>query len=1025
MDAFVVNVLGGVISNACYTILAHVTREASLKIESKEFREKYILEKQSFCGIINKCIKDIAEISDWKWEGPPRYEIVCNFLEEPEVLEIIRQIFAASFLDKSNLEAIRKEFLNSLSFYSDTEPQLLGQSASKLFDILVQGCDRALSSFVDQGILSAHEAKSNARYQILVDYISNIKKNQDLLISLLAKPSNATIQDYRGYEREYRNQVNYKHSTIIPPYYRESTQLSVEKIYVSPTITSSSLIKGDEAPKLSLDVFFANIYRTVLLGNPGGGKSTLTTKLCYELTKQNLSDLQERTQKTPIHIIIKDYGVEKKRTSNCSLLGFIQAKAKSTYQTDTPPDQFFEYLLLNGKAIVIFDGLDELLDTTYRIEISKDIELFCNLYPTIPVLITSRQVGYDQAPLNPKIFEIFLLDNFDKHQVSDYVTKWFNADTDLTQETKDAKIKAFLQNSEIVKDLRSNPLMLALMCHIYKVENYIPQNRPEVYEICTTILFEKWDARRNIEVPFPYKTLNPMLQFVAHWIYTSDDLKEGVTEQKLINKAQEYLYPQVYEDIDVAYSVAQEFVEYCIGRAWVFRDVGTTRDGHKIYQFTHQTFLEYFTAYYLVRKNETICQLWSVIKSKIFKGEWDVVAQLACLIKERVTDKAIDKVFEFIVEESKINLLERLNLLSFGVRCIEFTAPSPFFLRRLTEACVSHCIYLALINKSPSKFNLDPHVRHMIHESDSVNTLLCPLLFLVDTNYLVVKDSIVKSLSDAILSADIDNRVVAAQISDSIRLESGSLKSKRHVNIARDIFQEIEEIVFNKQPIIYSEDPIVCQNALFQGKVSLDDYIRWHGIEHVLIDHNRYNNKGTGRCSISLWLLLAILDPRQKELNQIFNKIIEQLSVFLINSGLPLKINKKNVITNTKHHLVFLTRVIRAETMKKEEFKFDERYLFYVFLIFAIYYEIYEEQLNNFFYDAIFVDYKRLEDNMDRNKIIEIMSQLINIRKSSLSKQMPLIDDTKEIIGRLKLDDQQSRFLSDWVKGNVSFFSKH
>ena len=41
--------------------------------------------------------------------------------------------------------------------------------------------------------------------------------------------------------------------------------------------------------------------------------------------------------------------------------------------------------------MVIFDGLDELLDTHYRQEIKGDIESFCNLYPTVPVLITSRE----------------------------------------------------------------------------------------------------------------------------------------------------------------------------------------------------------------------------------------------------------------------------------------------------------------------------------------------------------------------------------------------------------------------------------------------------------------------------------------------------------------------------------------------------------------------------------------------------------------------------------------------------------
>src|SRR5205823_13729081 len=115
-----------------------------------------------------------------------------------------------------------------------------------------------------------------------------------------------------------------------------------------------------------------------------------------------------------------------KKIRNCSILQFIESKANANYQVEPPPNAF-RYMLLNGRAIVIFDGLDELLDTSYRLEISSDVESFCNLYPSVPVLVTSREVGYEQAPLDEERFEVFHLAPFDNEQVHEYINKWFDS----------------------------------------------------------------------------------------------------------------------------------------------------------------------------------------------------------------------------------------------------------------------------------------------------------------------------------------------------------------------------------------------------------------------------------------------------------------------------------------------------------------------------------------------------------------------------------------------------------------------
>jgi hypothetical protein len=133
--------------------------------------------------------------------------------------------------------------------------------------------------------------------------------------------------------------------------------------------------------------------------------------------------------------------------------------------------------------------------------------------------------------------------------------------------------------------------MLALMCNIYRGESYIPTNRPDVYEKCAVMLFERWDKGRGIRVTLPIEAhIRPAMMHLAHWIYADEALQSGVTEQRLVAKTTDYLCPKRFEDRDEAEGAAKQFIEFCRGRAWVFTDTGTTKEGDRLYQFTHRTF---------------------------------------------------------------------------------------------------------------------------------------------------------------------------------------------------------------------------------------------------------------------------------------------------------------------------------------------------------------------------------------------------------------------------------------------------
>ena len=308
--------------------------------------------------------------------------------------------------------------------------------------------------------------------------------------------------------------------------------------------------------------------------------------------------------------------------------------------------------------------------------------------------MTSRQVGYEQAPLDPQRFDTFVLEPFTEEQVQEYVGKWFAIDQDLTAEQRKHKADSFFAESRIVADLCANPLMLALMCNIYRGENYIPTNRPDVYEKCALMLFDRWDKRRGIRVALPIDAhIRPAMMHLAHWIYADEALQSGVTERKLVAKTTQYLCPKRFEDEDEAAAAAREFIAFCRGRAWVFTDTGTTREGEPLYQFTHRTFLEYFTASQLVRVNPTPDRLLPVLLPRIANREWDVVAQLAFQIQNKNVEGAGDELLNRLKEEAVSNRAEPWSYLSFAARCLEFIIPTPRTCREIT--LLSLDLYLA------------------------------------------------------------------------------------------------------------------------------------------------------------------------------------------------------------------------------------------------------------------------------------------------------------------------------------------
>jgi hypothetical protein len=267
----------------------------------------------------------------------------------------------------------------------------------------------------------------------------------------------AALQDGPGRQEgdeflnRYRRHVAEEHGRLEPPDFERRRRVAIGELYVPPVITE--LVDGAVAPperpkrEISLPALAGEIDRTVLLGSPGGGKTSAANALMHRAVTSGAATI-------PFLITSRDFAAED--PPRWSMLAYVEHRLETFYQCAAPAGLVAK-LLLTGRALMIFDGPGELLDPARRADVAARIERFCSEHPLARVLVTSRVVGYDQARLDDRQFTRYRLGDFTEPQVAAYARNWFAQEEGVDRQQAGAWAEAFLQESTSVADLRSSP----------------------------------------------------------------------------------------------------------------------------------------------------------------------------------------------------------------------------------------------------------------------------------------------------------------------------------------------------------------------------------------------------------------------------------------------------------------------------------------------------------------------------------------------------------------------------------------
>ena len=367
----------------------------------------------------------------------------------------------------------------------------------------------------------------------------------------------------------------------------------------------------------------------VVLGDPGAGKTTLLRYLAL-----SAAEGQPERAGLPAHesswlpLLIPCATLDRmlqdtpERTGLDALTSYLEQQ----YEIEGIAD-LVQPALEQGRALLLFDGLDEIAGSERRVAIARMLDELLRTW--LPrgnrVVASSRIVGYRAAPLNAANTEVTLRD-FDEPQIAAFLRGWCVAYEqfargDIPEAQRDGERQAELLTGEIesnlgARRLAGNPLLLTIMALIQRQGVRLPERRVELYDIAVRTLIETWNRARSLSdvallnLPDPRLTA-ALLSEVALWMQ-----QRGITTAtagELLPVLAEAHRRRSSPEPEAAAAAFLHDVQHYSGLL--------VERGPDAYSFLHLTFQEYFAARALADMSDADAR-WRILEPHLRDPRW-------------------------------------------------------------------------------------------------------------------------------------------------------------------------------------------------------------------------------------------------------------------------------------------------------------------------------------------------------------------------------------------------------------------
>lgn len=360
--------------------------------------------------------------------------------------------------------------------------------------------------------------------------------------------------------------------------------------------------------------------RNVIIGVPGGGKSTL-----FEWLQLSLASVEEELiagagQAIPLLLRVRQLDPEK-LPSGADL---IEKATASHDRAALMPSSWIARQMRAGRVLFMLDGLDETEPDIRDNYILPWLTKLCDKFPDCLYLVSSRPVGYPPGTLQKLNFVECDLQDFDESQIGAYTRHWCTAiriaqnDPDEEARREGAKegdqIVEGFKGHPYIRNLARNPLMLSAICLVNYFEGgQLPKDRAVLYRLCVEGLLHHWDQRRGIHSEYSLDEKLRVCREVAIAMQ-ADDRAEYEAEKVL------KIFVDVLNDKYRAVKLL-EHIRYRTGLLIERRS--------KVFAFAHLTFQEYLAAC-AVYEGNGLGITPEQLAAHHAKGLWNEVMALYC-----------------------------------------------------------------------------------------------------------------------------------------------------------------------------------------------------------------------------------------------------------------------------------------------------------------------------------------------------------------------------------------------------------
>jgi predicted nucleotidyltransferase len=368
----------------------------------------------------------------------------------------------------------------------------------------------------------------------------------------------------------------------------------------------------------------------IVLGNPGGGKTTVLRYLAYSVAATAAEPAE-----TPIYVRLPELCRGQKLDEHFDLVNFLAVRSGERGCPDIEVLFRQELANENRRCLVLLDGLDEVSNQEQREWLIRSVQAFVEQYPRNRYAITSRPMGFDAAPWRGQGFSVFRILEYDKTRLERFAEKWAavlsRADNKPYPEVLERLNRAIF-DSPRVRSFACNPLILTILVLLNEARGgVLPRRRVDLYEKVVDVFLDTWESTKQSVDKFDDTRGIDLDAREFRWLLSDISLAMQKAERTLAprwwiaEKIEDYLQHKLGFVLDEAKEACDRIIRYLAQRTGLIEERGL-----ELFGFSHRSMQEYFASRGVIDEAAAAPErgVTGCLRGYYFHPQWSEVVRL-------------------------------------------------------------------------------------------------------------------------------------------------------------------------------------------------------------------------------------------------------------------------------------------------------------------------------------------------------------------------------------------------------------